>query len=575
VLGVSFALALLLPACAVPAPPAAVKAPAETAAQAPAATQAPAQAEPAATSEPAAAAVPLYKNLGNHTHKITTSSSLAQQYFDQGLTLTYAFNHEEAIKMFKEAARLDPNCAMCYWGIAYALGPNINWPMDNAVVPDAYAAANKAQELAGQASPAEQAYIQALAKRYAKEPVENRAPLDLAYADAMREVAKQFPDDADAATLFAEALMDLTPWNYWTKDGQSTDHTDEIVTTLESVMARNPNHPGANHYYIHATEASQNPERAIPAAERLATLVPDAGHLVHMPAHVYWRTGRYHDAVTANQHAIHSDEGLNFMPDRRGGSLYPALYYPHNIHFLFAASSMGGNSALALEAARKLVGGVPAETYRSFPFLEDFPPTALFALMRFGKWDDILNEPQPPDELKYTTGIWHYARGTALLRQGKLDDAEKELAPLKELAQSQEMQEFGLSSFATAGQLLTIAANTLEGEIAAAKGDAEHAIEHLQDAVNIQDELPYIEPPAWFMPVRQALGAALLDAGKPAEAEAVYREDLKQYPRNGWSLFGLVQSLKAQGKDADAAEAQKQFEEAWQHSDVELTASRF
>lgn len=531
----------------------------------------------ATSSMPAAAspapAVALYKNLGNHTHKITTSSPLAQQYFDQGLTLIYAFNHEEAIKMFNEAIRLDPNCAMCQWGVAYALGPNINWPMDGAVIPQAHAAVQKAQALAAQATPAEQAYIKALATRYTEKDEGNRAELDKAYASAMREVAKQFPEDADAATLFGEALMDLMPWNFWTKAGEPTEYTPEILATLEAAMKLDPNHPGANHYYIHATEASQKPEVAIPSAERLATLVPDAGHLVHMPAHVYWRTGRYQDAITSNEHAIHSDEGHNFIPDGRTPALYPALYFPHNIHFLFAAESMAGKSAAALESARKLVSSVPMETYQAFPFLEDFPPMTLLAMVRFGKWDDILKEPKPPETMQYTTGIWHYARGMALLRQGKIEEAEKENVALAALAGSKVMQEFGLSTFATAGQLLSIAQNTLEGAIAGAKGDMDHMIEHLKTAVSIQDELPYIEPPAWYFPVRQALGVALLDKGAADEAELVYREDLKQYPNNGWSLYGLVQSLKAQGKDQEAAETQKLFEEAWQHADVKLSSS--
>jgi tetratricopeptide (TPR) repeat protein len=568
---------LALSACALPPLPApAVGQPAEKAAEAPIL--------PAATvavpAEPAPA-VPLYKNLGSHTRKIITSSPLAQQYFDQGLTLTYAFNHAEAIKMFKEAARLDPNCAMCHWGIAYALGPHINAPMDAAAVPEAYATVQKAEQLSHDgkdgagAAYIEHELIHALTARYAAEPMADRSSLDKAYADAMRVLAKKYPQDDDIGALFAESLMDLTPWNFWTKDGQATTYTDEIVTTLDSVLALNPMHPAANHYYIHATEASPNPERAVPSAERLMTLVPDAGHLVHMPAHTFWRVGRYHDAAEINKHAIHSDEGNNFSPDRGGQGLYAVGYYPHNIHFLQAATSMEGRSAETIAAARKLAGTLSPEVIQAVPVLESFPPMALLALARFGKWDDILNEPQPPESLKYTTGIWHYARGMAFVRKGDLEAAGKELAPLKELAASKEMESLGLSTFATAGQLLMIAAETLEGELFGAQGETDHQIGHLEEAVRMQDELPYFEPPAWYFPTRQALGAALLDAGKAQEAEAVYRADLTQYPNNAWSLFGLTQSLKAQGKDADAAAAQKQFEEAWQYADVTLTRSSF
>lgn len=551
-------MALTLSACVLPVPPVAVKVPVAP----------PANVEPAPT-------MPLYKNLGTHGRKVVISSPLAQQYFDQGLTLTYAFNHAESIKMFKEAARLDPTCAMCYWGIAYALGPNINAPMADAAVPQAFDALQKAHELAGAVSPVEQDFIAALSQRYAKEPMKDRASLDKAYADAMRVLAKKYPEDADVNTFFAESLMDLTPWKFWTKDGQPTTYTDEIVTTLESVLKRAPNHPGANHYYIHATEASQNPGRALPSAERLMTLVPDAGHLVHMPAHTFWRVGRYHDAVEMNKHAIHTDEGHNFTPDQPGAGTYEIGYYPHNIQFLFAAASMGGESATALEAAHKLDAAIPLDVYTSVPMFESMPSATLLAMVRFGKWNDILSQPQPPKTLRYVNGIWHYARGMAFVRQNKLDNAQKELPPLKELAQSKAMQELGLSNFATASQLLTIAWNTLEGELAGAQGNINHRIEHLQEAVRLQDTLPYFEPPAWYAPTRQALGAALLEANHAAEAEGVYRADLKQYPQSGWSLFGLAQSLKAQGKDKEAVETQKLFETVWQYADVKLTNSRF
>lgn len=568
-------LVALLSACVLP-PPARTGAPAQSppAATAPASTpDTDPAAEPVTVS--AVTAIPLYKNLGEHTRKITTRSPETQQYFNQGLILTYAFNHGEALRMFKEAARFDPTCAMCYWGIAYVLGPNYNAAMDAAAVPEAYAAVQKAGDLAHESkvTDVEHALIHALGMRYSEKPVENRAPLDKAYADAMREVAKQFPDDADVQTLFAESLMDLMPWNLWTKEGKPTENTQEILTTLETALKLDINNPGANHFYVHATEPSPTPELAVPVAERLATLVPDAGHLVHMPGHTYYRVGRYHDAVEANIHAAHADESHNFTPDRIGINNYSVGYYPHNIHFLFAAALMEGNRKIALEAAHKLAATIPVEAYKVLPQFELFPPSTLFTQVQFGLWDDILKEAQPPAQLKYTTGIWHYARGMAFVRKGNLSEAQKEQTQLNALATSDEMAKLGLLSFATAGQLLTLANGTLEAEIAGAQGDTAGQIKFLEASVKLQDALPYIEPPSWYFPIRQALGAVLLKAHRAADAEAVYREDLRQYPKNGWSLFGQLQSLKAQGKDT--AVVQKQFDEAWQYADVTLTASQY
>ena len=441
-------------------------------------------------------------------------------------------------------------------------------------VPEAYQAIQQALALAPKASEAEQAYIQALAKRYAAEPVADRMPLDTAYADAMRALSQRYPDDLDAATLLAEGLMNLSPWNYWDADGQPTTYTNEIVATLESVMQRDPNHPGANHYYIHTVEASSHPERAVPSAERLARLVPGVGHLVHMPAHIYWRVGRYHDAATANEHAIHSDE--QYIPDRNAqGGFYSVAYYPHNIHFLFAATQMEGRSELALETARKLVERVPDEVYREIPMLEDFRPMPLFALVRFGKWNEILQEPQPEAEFVYTTGMWHWARGMAHLRLGQFDQAAEHQAQLATIAELDAMKEFTLWSFEKAGTMLAIASHVLTGELAGARGQPEEMVAQLQEAVSIQDSLAYMEPPPWYYPVRHNLGAALLDVGRAAEAEAVYRKDLEQYRNNGWSLFGLAASLRAQGKMDEAAEVQKQFEAAWQYADIQLTSSRY
>jgi len=535
--------------------------------------------QPPAQSAPTAADVaPLLGNLGDHTHPISTQSELAQKYFDEGLILTIGFNHAESIRSYQDALKLDANCAMCYWGIAYALGPNINAPMDPAVVPQAWEALQKALELAPQASEQDQAYIQALSKRYSSDPDAapsgHPAALDKAYADAMRELAKAYPADTDAATFFAEALMDLTPWNFWTKEGQPTEYTNEIVATLEGVLATDPNHPGANHFYIHTVEASPDNERAIPSAERLTHLVPGAGHLVHMPAHTYWRVGRYHDAVTANEHAIHTDE--TYLPDRgvQPTEWYPAAYYNHNVDFLLAAAQMEGNSKVAIEAANKLVQGIPEALYEQ-TYFEYFKPMPLFALARFGKWDEILQQPQPEAKYQYTTGAWHYARGLAFVRQNELDKAQQELTALQAIATTDEMKALVLYSFATADQILQMEAHSLAGELAAAQGDSAQGIAELETAVELQDNLVYIEPPAFYYPVRETLGALLLAADRPADAEAVYRADLVEYPQNGWSLFGLAQSLTAEGKNDEAAQVQKQFETAWQYADVTLTGSRY
>jgi tetratricopeptide (TPR) repeat protein len=522
---------------------------------------------------------PLFGNLGSHSRTITTGSDLAQRYFDEGLNLVYGFNHAEAVRSFKDAITVDPSCAMCSWGIALALGPNINAPMDDTAVPEALAALEKAIALAPGASPAEQAYIHALTARYSADPGADRVALDMAYADAMRAVAQQYPDDLDAVTLFAEALMDLSPWQYWTPDGQATEYTPEIVAALESVLARNPSHPGANHYYIHAVEASRTPERALPSARTLETLVPGAGHLTHMPSHVYWRVGQYSDAGRVNETAIQVDEAT-FRRGVQGADqgthgFYSLSYYPHNIHFLFAASQMQGRSELAMTAARKLVAAIPEPAYREVPALEDFRPMPLFSMVRFGKWSDILAEPQPADDLQYTTGIWHWARGLAYLRQGDLAAAERERDMVATISQTDAMREQSLASFPKAATLLEIATLVLGGEIEGARGNAAGAVERFEAAVAIQDGLAYIEPPAWFYPVRHNLGAALLATGRASEAEAVYRKDLEQYADNGWSLLGLAQSLEAQGNAADAQAIRQRFSEAWKHADVTPPASRY
>jgi hypothetical protein len=385
-------------------------------------------------------------------------------------------------------------------------------------------------------------------------------------------VARTYPDDTDAATLYAEAMMDLRPWALWTLDGQPQPGTLEIVATLEEVLKKEPMHPGANHYYIHAIEASTQPERGLVAAERLHGLVPGAGHLVHMPSHIYMRTGRYADAAEANIQAIKVDEA--YIATVKPAGVYPMMYYPHNIHFLWAAASMEGRSADAIRAGREVTKGVSPEMVKEMGMIEYFVPTALFALARFGKWSDILTEPAPPPEQPYATGIWHYARGLAFTATGQLEEAAKEQQAVAAAAAAMPPDRV-IGDNTPAAALLHIAADTLAGEIAARRGQTDDAVKHLQEAVRAQDALPYSEPPPWYYPARQSLGAVLLAAGRPAEAEVAYHEDLERNPENGWSLFGLAQALHARKADVEAAEIERRYRKAWERADVTLTASRF
>lgn len=514
---------------------------------------------------------PLYENLGSLHHAITTRSPQAQRYFDQGLRLVYAFNHEEAIRAFEEAARLDPEAAMAYWGIAYALGPNINAPMDRGAVRPADEAARRAAALVDKVGDRERAYIEALAKRYSRAPDADRSALDRAYAEAMRGVAARFPDDPDALTLYAEALMDLQPWDYWTEDGRPKGRAEEIVATLETALRKNPEHPGACHYYIHAVEASDRPERGLPCAERLPSLMPGAGHLVHMPAHIYLRLGLYDRAAERNVHAVAADR--EYLAHRRPSGLYPLVYYPHNIHFLWAVRLMEGRSAEALSAARDLAAQVSLDAAAKEPGLEAFTAAPLFGLVRLGRWSQILEEPAPAETLPLTTGIWRFARGLALAAGGKLQDAERERSRLAAIAAS--MPKDRMLAVNRAATLLAIADRILAGDLAARGGRPDEALRLLGEAVTLEDGLRYMEPPEWPIPVRHWLGAALLDAGRAAEAEAAYRQDLQRNRENGWALFGLAQALRAQGKAEEAATVEARFRKAWAKADLTLTASRF
>jgi tetratricopeptide (TPR) repeat protein len=523
--------------------------------------------------QPAAGGGPvLYDTLGDYAYRITTASPQAQRWFDQGLRLVYAFNHNEAQLAFQEAARLDPKCAMCFWGIALTEGSNYNAPTDADREGRALAAVRQAQALAAGASPVERALIAAVAKRHSADPAAKRADLDRAYADAMREVARQFPDDLEAATFFADAMMNLRPWNLWMPDGAPQPGTEELVQTLERVLAKNPDHPGALHLYIHAVEASARPGRGEKAADRLAGKMPGAGHLVHMPSHIYWRVGRYADAVRVNTDAVAADRG--YFQTAQPSPIYRGLYYPHNIDFIWQSAAMQGRSAETLRAAREFAGNAPPEMIRMMPDMETAPVAPIVALVRFGKWDEVLQAPAPPREWAYTSGVWHYARGIAFNRKGQAAEAAKELGELETILAAVPAERT-VAFFFRAKNVLGLAANVLGGEIAAKAGDWATAERLLRSAVAEQDTHWFSEPPPWYFPVRQALGAVLLQAGRPADAEAVYREDLRRNPGNGWSLFGLAQSLKARGRASEAARVEASFQSAWSQADVTLTASRF
>lgn len=516
---------------------------------------------------------PRLQNLGNHKFPVTTNSERAQIFINQAVMLTYGFNHAEAFRSFREAARLDPDCAMAYWGMALVLGPNINMAMAAESEPKAYELIQKALTLGKSASEKERAYIEALAERYTNAEKPDRSVLDRAYVEAMLDLHRHYPEDLDAATLYAEAVMDLRPWNYWTRDGQPYPETSEVLRVLESVLERNPNHPGAIHYYIHTVEFAR-PELAEAGAERLRHLAPGAGHLVHMPSHIFRRIGRYHEASKSNEDAIAADE--NYITQCRAQGVYPLAYYPHNIHFLWDSATMEGRSHVAVDAARKSSSAIPEGAWREIPLLHQFLVAPLFAYTRFGEWDLILSEPKPPQESPFWTGVWHYARAMAFAAKGKLDEAGRELDTLDLIADDASLEGLRVTfSRNGAKAILEIAREVVAGELAAKMGEFDQAVARLHRAALLEDNLIYNEPPDWHVPVRQSLGAILLEAGRPAEAEAVYWQDLDRNRENGWSLYGLMQSLREQGKTEEAVVVENRFRRAWGKADVELTASRF
>ena len=520
----------------------------------------------------------LLEGLGQHHFAVTSRVPEVARWFDQGLMLSYGFNHDAAERSFMRATQLDPDCAMCWWGAALVLGPHVNSAMDPANNEKAWQRLQRAQALAGKATLRERAWIEALAARYDERPPLDRRVLDEAWARATGKLAAAYPDDLDAATFHAEAMMDTQPWKYYDAELKPVGHTAEIVSTLESVLQRDPDHPGALHLYVHAVEASANPERGVAAADKLRRLIPGSGHLVHMPAHIYSRVGRWHDAVLANEVAIKADQAYLDACGKNVQGLYPLGYVPHNFHFLWFAASMEGWSKTAREAAEQTQKrtAIP-ELMRTpgFEGLQHYWMTPWFDNVRFGRWDEIAGKPNPAPDLPYVTAIWHYAEGMAALRQDRASEAAAHLAELTKLAEDPAMEKMLVWDRYPLANAARIAERTLSAEIAAAAGDFPKAIASLQEAKQIEDATPYDEPPAWHAPVRLTLGAVQLAAKLPVDAEASYREELKRNPRNGWSLFGLAQALRAQGAEEAATDVDNQFYSAWQHADVKLTGSRF
>ncbi len=518
---------------------------------------------------------PKLSGLGDAHFKVTTSSAESQFFFDQGLRLWVAFNHSESMRSFKEAARLDPNNAMAYWGWALTLGRNLNLPMMKNVTEQAYDAMQRAVALKDQVTKSERDYIEALATRYTGDLSLPREQFDIAYMNAMEALMNKYPDDPNAAVLYVGSAMNNQPWDYWNEDGTAKGNTAKIIAILNGVIAKHPDHAAAHHYLIHVTEYMK-PKLAEASADALASIMPGAGHLVHMPSHIFIRVGRYQDAYDTNVNAIKVDE--DYIVQSKAQGVYPLNYYPHNIHFLSWSAMFTGRSEQSIEAALK-VKGVLEEGVRknTWGFGENFRVQPIFVMVRFGKWQQILDMPKPFVKAQFLTGMWHYGRTMAYINMGQMEKAEAELALLQDFAAKFKdgLPGYNVVGMFVQGDLLAIANELASGEMAAKKGEYEKAIFHMSTATRLEDSNMYTEPAAWNFPTRHFLGALLLENNRPKEAEVVYWNDLKHNPNNAYSYYGLSQSLSAQGKDAQAAEYMAKYEEEWKYSDVKLTRSRF
>jgi tetratricopeptide (TPR) repeat protein len=514
---------------------------------------------------------PLFDNLGNLHFSISTKNQRAQAFFDQGLKLSYAFNHAEAHRSFMEASRLDPNAAMTYWGQAFTLGPNINDPLPieerKIKINEALA---KAKQLSSKSSLKEQALIAALSARYSTDLTADIVKLNMNYMHAMAKTIEKFPDDANVQILYAASIMNTVPWNYWDSNGNPSPNIKEAKAALEKAMLLEPENPGGHHYYIHMVELPY-PDIGVESADKLASLMPGAGHIVHMPSHIYIRVGRYKDAVISNQKAILADE--DYISQCFAQGLYPLGYYPHNIHFLWSSASLLGASDIAIDAAKKTAEKVPVGEFLEMTFLQDFASTPMLAYTRFGKWNEILTIPAPTPKIKHLNLMRHYARGIAFIRKGNIDDAQEELDAIEILKNDPELKTLIATANNTSIHAANIAFEVVSGELEALKGNLLQAIEHLEKAVVFEDGLTYTEPAAWHIPTRQNLGSILLDAENYEAAEKIYREDLDILRQNGWSLMGLYKSLLAQGKNKEARSIKKEFDNAWKDADIEIDNS--
>jgi tetratricopeptide (TPR) repeat protein len=514
----------------------------------------------------------LLPGLGSRSYKVSTASKLAQRYFDQGLRLAWGFNHAEAQRAFQKAQQLDPQCAMCYWGEAYSLGPNINVPMDDKAIAPASAAAAKARELAGKSTPSEQMLIEAVSARYSTDPKAARPKLDTAYAEAMKRAAARFPNDLDIAAMYAESLMILSPWDYWEPGGAKLKPVvAELVQTLERVLNKQPDHVGAIHLYIHAVEASNDAKRAERYADRLAKLAPGAGHLVHMPAHIYFRIGRYKDSLAINRSAVKVDE--TYIQRYKPQGVYPLAYYPHNVHFVLVSAQMSGQGGTAVEAAQKLGGVISDDAARAVLLLQPVKAAPFFAHAQFSEPATVLALTDPGADFPYIRAAWRYARGIAQVRRGDASAAGTELAEIERITKSTDFKPFESWNI-PAKDVTVIAAHVLRARMAQAKNDLAGAVRELEAAVALQDKLPYMEPPYWYYPVRQTLGAVLALKGEHQKARDAFRESLQKTPNNGWALYGLAQTYAREGKPREAREVEKHLARAWSGDRKSLDLAR-